>query len=130
MVVNGRVVAAQAMTEQKAAEVFATAKREGRRAMLVAQERSNLFTLKLGNLQPGEVVVIRLAYVQELDRLHRTVALRIPFAPGVRYIPGKSLLRSNVSGRATTGRTEGRNLIVWRECEQVRTPGKPDQSRN
>jgi len=95
MVVNGRVVAAQAMTEQKAAEVFATAKRDGRRAMLVAQERNNLFTLQLGNLQPGEVVVIRLAYVQELDRLHRTVALRIPFAPGVRYIPGKSLLRSN-----------------------------------
>jgi len=35
-----------------------------------------------------------------------------------------------VSGRATTGRTEGRNLIVWRECEQVRKPRKTDQSRN
>lgn len=94
MVLDGRVVAATAMTEDAAREAYRTAKREGRRALLLEEVRENLFSLELGNVPPGAIVLVRLAYAQTLERWQRRLALRIPFCPGVRYIPGTPLLRS------------------------------------
>jgi Ca-activated chloride channel family protein len=77
----------------------------GRRTSLVEMERGNLFTLSLGNVQPDEVVVIHFAYVEELDAWKDEMALQIPFNPGVRYIPGEPLLRSN-SGKGAVDDTD------------------------
>jgi Ca-activated chloride channel family protein len=56
-------------------------------------ERGNLFTLSLGNVQPDDIIVVHFAYVEELDAWKDELALQIPFNPGVRYVPGKPLLR-------------------------------------
>lgn len=93
--VNERVVRARVEEVEKAREEFAKAKADGRRAALVESDRPNLFTLQLGNLQPGDLAVVRLAYVQTLERLAGELRLRVPLTPGVRYIPGRPLLRSN-----------------------------------
>ena len=74
-------------------EIAREQKAAGRRTTLVTMERDNLFTLSLGNLQPGDIAVMRLAYFETLSRLQELTSLRIPFAPGVRYIPGRPLLR-------------------------------------
>lgn len=95
MHVNERIVRARVAELEKAREQFAQAKEAGHRAALVETDRPNLFTLQLGNLQPGDLVVMRLAYVQTLERIAGELRLRIPLTPGVRYIPGKPLLRSN-----------------------------------
>ena len=62
---------------------------------LVEAQRDNLFTLTLSNLQPDDLVEVRLAYIQPLRRVVDRFSLEIPFCPGIRYIPGKPLLRSN-----------------------------------
>ena len=95
MIVNGRVIRAVVLEAEEARAKVAEQKAAGRRTALVEMERDNLFTLELGNVAPGDRVVIRFAYVESLDRLGAQLSLRIPFCPGVRYIPGKSLLRSN-----------------------------------
>jgi Ca-activated chloride channel homolog len=59
----------------------------------------------LGNVQPDDVLVIRFAYIEELDAWKDELALQIPFTPGVRYIPGKPLLRSN-SGQGSADDTD------------------------
>ena len=94
MHVNGRVIRAKVEEQERAREIAREQKAAGRRTALVEMERENLFTLSLGNLQPGDVVVIRFAYVETLTRLVDWTSLRIPFCPGVRYIPGEPLLRS------------------------------------
>jgi Ca-activated chloride channel family protein len=94
MVLEGRVVAARAMTDSEAQAAYWAAKREGLRALIVEEVRQNLFSLALGNVPPGAVVLLRLVYAQTLERWQRQLALRIPFCPGVRYIPGTPLLRS------------------------------------
>ena len=93
--INGRVIRAQIEEREAARKIVAEKKAEGRRTALVESERDNLFTLSLGNLQPHDVVEVKLAYLQPLRRLAGQVALDLPLCPGVRYIPGKSLLRSN-----------------------------------
>jgi hypothetical protein len=67
--------------------------------------RENLFTLALGNVQPDDVIVVRFAWFQEIERVGEAFRLLVPTCPGVRYIPGKPLLRSN-SGMGTVDDTD------------------------
>jgi Ca-activated chloride channel homolog len=95
MQVNGRLIRACVMEEQEARRTVTEKKAAGHRTALVEMDRENLFTLQLGNAAPGDQIVIRFAYFEKLDRLGAGLSLRIPFCPGVRYIPGKPLLRKN-----------------------------------
>ena len=105
MIINGRVTRAVVMEEKEARRVVEEKKAAGHRTALVELERDNLFTLQLGNAAPGDTIVIRLAYFETLERLGTQLSLRIPFSPGVRYIPGKPLLRAN-SGRGSADDTD------------------------
>ena len=95
MHVNGRVILAKVEERSAARKLYKKAKAEGRRAAMAEAERENLFTLQLGNLQPGDSILMRFAYVQPVQRLREQRTLRIPVNPGVRYIPGEPLLRGS-----------------------------------
>jgi Ca-activated chloride channel family protein len=93
--INGRTIRAQVRERQEARQLAAEKKAAGFRTALVEAERENLFTLSLGNVQPGDLVILQLKYFQTLRSLAGMLSLQIPFCPGIRYIPGKPLLRSN-----------------------------------
>jgi Ca-activated chloride channel family protein len=105
MIVNGRTIRAKVMEQEAAREIARQKKAEGRRTTLVEMERGNLFTLFLGNVQPDDIIVIRFAYVEELDAWKDELALQIPFNPGVRDIPGEPLFRLNC-GRGAADDTD------------------------
>jgi Ca-activated chloride channel family protein len=105
MIVNDRFIRAKVLEQGAARKVAALKKAEGRRTALVEMDRANVFTLSLGNVQPADVIVIRFAYVEELEAWKDELSLQIPFTPGVRYIPGQPLLRSN-SGKGTVDDTD------------------------
>ena len=105
MIVNGRTIRAKVVEQEAAREIARRKRAEGRRTALVEMERGNLFTLSLGNVQPDDVMVIRFAYFEELDAWKDELALQIPFSPGVRYIPGEPLFRTN-SGKGATDDTD------------------------
>lgn len=93
--VDGRVIKAVVMEENEARKTAVEHKARGHRTALVEMERENLFTLSLGNVAPGDKLVVRFGYLQPLERLGAQLSLRIPVCPGIRYIPGQPLLRSN-----------------------------------
>lgn len=103
--VNGRVIRAKVEAKEGARKRYRREKAAGRRAALVETERENLFTLSLGNLQPGDLIVVRFAWFQMLDRSGDALRLLVPTCPGVRYIPGKPLLRDN-RGRGSSDDTD------------------------
>ena len=105
MVVNDRVIAAKVMAVEQARAVAAEKKAAGHRTALMESVRENLFELALGNLAPGDTVVIRMAWFQTLDSMGSEREFRIPFTPGVRYIPGTPLLRRN-TGKGTADDTD------------------------
>ncbi len=105
MHVNGRVVLARVEALAVAEELYKKAKEAGHRAALARGERENLFTLELGNLQPGDVILMKLAYIQPLQRLQDQRSFRVPTSVGVRFVPGKALLRPN-SGNGAADDTD------------------------
>jgi Ca-activated chloride channel family protein len=93
--INGRVIRAQVREREEARQIAAEKKAAGFRTALVESERNNLFTLSLGNIQPNDLIIVQLKYFQTLRSVGEARSLEIPFCPGIRYIPGRPLLRSN-----------------------------------
>ncbi len=103
--IGERTIIAKVEKLEKARAAFKEKVRAGHRAGLVELQRDNLFTLSLGNLQPQDVIVVKLSYFQTVDRIDELVSVLIPFCPGVRYIPGKPLWRDS-KGKGAVGDTD------------------------
>jgi Ca-activated chloride channel family protein len=103
--INGRTITAKVRERVEAVKLAAQKKAEGRRVVLVESERENVFTLTLNNLQPDDFILVKLQYIQPLRLLADLPSVEIPFCPGVRYIPGNPLIRSN-RGRGVADDTD------------------------
>jgi Ca-activated chloride channel family protein len=106
--VNGRVIAARVRPVEEARGLAREWSARGHRTVLVESVRSNLFELGLGNLAPGDTVVVRLGYFQTVETDGAEAAqFRIPLTPGIRYVAGEPLLRRN----AGTGSEDDTDLV-------------------
>lgn len=88
MRVGERVIEGRISERGKARATFTAAKRAGKKATLIEQQRPNLFTSRVANIGPAETVIVELEYQQTLDYEGGWFSLRFPMTVGVRYIPG------------------------------------------
>ena len=63
----------------------------GHRAGIAEEERPNVFTLRVGNLLPGETAIVHLSLVGPLVYDDGEVTFRFPLVVAPRYIPGVPL---------------------------------------
>jgi Ca-activated chloride channel family protein len=87
MRIGERVIEGQIQEREAARRTYETAKREGRKAALVEQQRPNLFTNAVAHIGPGEQVRITLEYQQTLAYENGEYRLRFPLAVTPRYVP-------------------------------------------
>ncbi|GAA3149200.1 hypothetical protein GCM10010466_45190 [Planomonospora alba] len=64
---------------------------EGRRAAVAEEDRPDVFTIRVGNLVPGERVTVRLTLDQPLPYEDGAATFRFPLVVAPRYIPGAPL---------------------------------------
>ena len=88
MLVGHRVIEGQIKERSEARRTYDNAKVEGRKATLVEQERSNMFTTSVANIGPTEQIEITLEYEETLRYDDGSFRLRFPLAITPRYIPG------------------------------------------
>jgi Ca-activated chloride channel family protein len=86
--IGERVIEGQIKERKAARKVYEAAKKEGRKASLVEQQRPNVFTTSVANIGPGEEVAVRISYQQVLEYDSDRFELRFPMVVGPRYIPG------------------------------------------
>ena len=86
--VGERVIEGEIREKEQAKAEYAQAKKEGRRAGLVEQQRSNLFMTSIANIGPGETVVVDVEYLETLGYDDGQFSLRFPLTLTPRYIPG------------------------------------------
>ncbi|MEM6293668.1 MAG: VIT domain-containing protein [Myxococcota bacterium] len=72
----------------EAKEIYEQAKADGHRAGLLEQERPNLFTQSVANIQPGESIEVKMHVVQPLGIDDGRATLTLPTVVGPRFIPG------------------------------------------
>lgn len=86
--IGERVIEGRIKEKQQAKKIYEQAKRDGKRASLVEQERPNMFTTSVANIAPHEEVHIEIEYQQTLVYDQGQFRLRLPLAITPRYIPG------------------------------------------
>ena len=91
MEVGGRVIEGVVDERGAAREEYEQAIAAGHRAAITEQERPGVFTLRVGNLMPGEAATVRLSLVGPLPIDDGEVTFRFPLVVAPRYIPGAGL---------------------------------------
>lgn len=87
MQIGDRFIEGVIEEKKKAKEIYEAAKREGKKASLLEQERPNIFTNSVANIGPGETVIVQIEY-QETVRLDGgTFSLRFPMVVAPRFNP-------------------------------------------
>ena len=84
----GYVVEAALKERSRARQDYDQAIAEGRRAAIAEEDRPDVFTMRAGNIPPGERVTIRLMLAQPLPYQDGEVTFRFPLVVAPRYIPG------------------------------------------
>ncbi|AZT85947.1 marine proteobacterial sortase target protein [Marinobacter sp. NP-4(2019)] len=88
MTAGERVIVGEIKERAEAKRQYERAKKEGRRAARVDQQRPNLFTTRLANIPPGETVSVELHYQQAVRYQSGEFELRLPTTLTPRYMPG------------------------------------------
>ena len=87
MKIGDRVVVGKIEEKQKAKKVYQQAKRKGKKASLVSQQRPNLFTTKVANIGPKQSISVEISFQQLVHYQQGEFSLRIPLTITPRFIP-------------------------------------------
>ena len=85
MRIGDNVIVAKIKEREKAKQEFETAKKEGKSASLLEQERPNVFSMNLANLMPRDQVEIELRYTELLVPTDGVYEMVYPTVVGPRY---------------------------------------------
>ena len=121
MTVGDRVVRGVIKPREEARQIYEAAKAAGHVAGLLDQERPNIFTQSVANIEPGARVEIQIAYVENLDWTDGTYHFDFPMVVGPRYIPG--------GGSAPAPMTSGTPTPEVPDADQITPPVVPEGMR-
>ncbi len=123
MVVGGRVIDGVLDERGAARAQYDQAIAAGHHAAITEEERPGVFTLRVGNLMPGEAAIVRLSLVGALPVDDGEVTFRFPLVVAPRYLPGAQLA-GDQAGLGTAADTD-RVPDASRISPPVRLPGCP-----
>ncbi len=113
MIVGERFIEGEIREKEAAKKEYEQAKRQGKKASLVEQQRANLFTTSVANIGPGQEVTIEIEYLDTVRYDEGTFSLRFPMTLTPRYIPGTPIGDRKGSGwSSNTNRVPDASLII------------------
>lgn len=87
MQLGERTIVGEIHPKREAKRIYEQAKAEGKKASLLEQKRTNMFTNNVANIGPGESVEVTIEYQQLIDYQSGQFSLRFPMTVAPRYIP-------------------------------------------
>ena len=88
---------------QEAEEIYRQARRQGHVASLLTQERPNIFTQKVANIEPGKEVDVNIKYFNTLAYVDGEYEFVFPMVVGPRFNPPGSTDGIGAVGRGKSG---------------------------
>ena len=89
--IGDRFVEGEIREKEQAKKAYEEARQAGRKTSLVQQQRANLFTTRVANVAPGELVVVEIEYLETLRYEGGRFELRFPMTLTPRYVSGTAL---------------------------------------
>lgn len=87
MRIGSRTIRAEIRKRDEARQIYEQARNQGHSAALLDQQRPNLFTQRVANIEPGATVNIEIAYVHTLKYEEGSYEFTFPATVGPRYNP-------------------------------------------
>ncbi len=109
--IGERIIEGEIKEKAEARRTYEKAKREGRKASLLRQERPNIFTTAVANIGPDEEVVVEIEYQQNLHYTQGQFKIRFPLVVAPRYIPGTPVMQDEINGFRSTGWAKDTNQV-------------------
>jgi len=88
MRIGDRTIKGRIRKREEARQIFEDARRRGHLASLLDQQRPNIFTQAVTNIEPGAKVRIEITYVEAVPYEAGHYTFTFPMVVGPRYIPG------------------------------------------
>lgn len=85
MTIGDRVVRAKIKEKEEARRIYEVAKKEGKSASLLEQQRPNVFSMNVANIMPGDVIDVELEYSELLVPTDGVYEFVYPTVVGPRY---------------------------------------------
>ncbi|MEG4111398.1 MULTISPECIES: VIT domain-containing protein [unclassified Microcoleus] len=89
--IGSRIIKADIKLREEALEIYERARKQGRTAGLLEQERDNIFTQSLANIKPGEKIEVTIRYTESLKFAGGDYEFVFPMVVGPRYISGNTI---------------------------------------
>jgi Ca-activated chloride channel family protein len=89
--IGDRTIKGDIKKREEAKAIYERARKEGRTAGLLEQERDNIFTQSLANIKPGEQIKVTIRYTESLKFEKGDYEFVFPMVVGPRYIPGQAI---------------------------------------
>lgn len=90
MTIGQRVIVGEVHERDEAREIYEAAKDAGRVASLLEQERPNIFTQSVANIEPGAQIEVEISYVETVEQHDGEFSFVFPTVVSPRYIPGQT----------------------------------------
>ncbi len=100
MKIGNRIIKGDIKKREEARQIYDNARAQGQVASLLDQERSNIFTQSVANIEPGAQVEIEIKYVDVLPYEAGSYTFNFPTVVGPRFIPGQAAIGHSGRGRA------------------------------
>ena len=127
MVVQGpsgeKIVEGEVKERAIARAIYEDARESGYVASLLEQERPNIFTQSVANIEPGATVKVRIATIEMVERKDGVSQYAFPMVVGPRYIPGRSTLAGTSLPKLPDGWTVREGLVLRGPARVETDPG-------
>ena len=124
MEVGGRVIEGVLKERAAARRDYDEAIKTGHRAAITEEERAGVFTLRVGNIMPGEEATVRLTLAGPLPYSDGEVTFRFPLVVAPRYIPGMPLPGTSVGSGAPVRPAPGPRGDLRSQVDSGISPGR------
>jgi len=107
-----RIVEGEVKERELARQIYESARRDGFVASLLEQQRPNIFTQSVANIEPGAEVIVEISYVESLQMRDGSFTFDFPMVVGPRYIPGRVPTSRESGGGLPPGLTARAGVIL------------------
>lgn len=124
MIVGERTIRSQIMPKAEARDQYEEAKKDGKIASLVEQQRPNLFTMRTASIAPGEILTVKLDITLPVEVADGYFNLRLPTTLTPRYTNTQTPQPDKVSSPfVTKALARGPRMSVTAAIEPILTTG-------